>query len=253
VNEPVAALPYRADASPAGRRVEIGGLRYGHEITSMCPHCLETIPGRVTSTPAGVVMHKTCAKHGEFESVIATDVASYERMRRSPRIVKRPPRVRMPEARGCPDDCGLCPAHDQHTCLAIVEITTRCNLPCPVCLADSTSKGAELSREQVLSALQTLIDTEGQPVPLQFAGGDVLLRQLGCDSAGCGCGDGDPRQQLAELLERAEFFSVGFHGMMDALCFDQERARRCCVHKLTLDGRLMPFCLYNIKYRPGGC
>jgi hypothetical protein len=78
---------------------------------------------------------------------------------------------------------------------------------------------------------------------------DVLLRQLGCDSAGCGCGDGDARARLAGALEGADFFSIGFHGMMDAHCFDQERARRCCVHKLTADGRLMPFCLYNMKYR----
>jgi len=433
------------------------GLLYGHDVASMCPRCLLTIPGRVSSSAAGVVMRKTCPEHGSFESLIASDIASYERMRRSPRLVKLPARVAMPEAKGCPDDCGLCPRHDQHTCLAIVEITTRCNLPCPVCLADATAKGAELSREQVISALRTLIANEGQPVPLQFAGGeptlhpelvdivrdaralgyskmeidsnglllardaslaselraagltgvylqmdglaaaenefirgrdlraeklaaiancrsaglqvvlavtvvpgvndqalwplirfaaerrltginfqpvvlsgrypreleqgqrrftathflraieaqsegalraadlmpmscpdprcgllayivvdkdgqllplnrlvgderlrqhvadmsdwDALLRQLGCDSAGCGCGDGEARAQLAAVLEGAEFFSVGFHGMMDALCFDQERARRCCVHKLTADGRLMPFCLYNIKYR----
>ena len=462
MSEQVATRPSRAASAPAGARADIGGLRYGHEVTSMCPRCLVTIPGRVSSTAAGVVMRKTCPEHGAFESVIATDVPSYERMRRSPRIVKRPPRVRMPEAKGCPDDCGLCPAHDQHTCLAIVEITTRCNLPCPVCLADSTAKGTELSREQILGALQILIDTEGQPVPLQFAGGEptlhpeladivrgaralgfskmeidsnglllardahlaaelraagltgvylqmdgvaaeehefvrgrdlrteklqaitnccnaglqvvlavtvvpgvndkaiwplirfaaeqrltginfqsvvlsgrypreleqsqrrftathflhaveaqsegqlrasdlmpmscpdprcgllayivvdkngqllplsrlvgdhrlrqhvadmsdweTLLRQMGCDSAGCGCGDGDAdaRQRLASRLDGAECFSIGFHGMMDAFCFDMERARRCCVHKLTAEGKLMPFCLYNMKYRPRG-
>jgi 7,8-dihydro-6-hydroxymethylpterin dimethyltransferase len=458
VSDP-AGIPIPGAASQvAVNGVGIGsGLRYGHDVVSMCPQCLRTIPGRVSSTAAGVVMRKTCPEHGAFESLIAIDIASYERMRRSPRFVKRPARVAMPEAKGCPDDCGLCPAHDQHTCLAIVEITARCNLPCPVCLADATAKGAELSREQVLGALRTLIDAEGQPVPLQFAGGeptlhpelvdivrgaralgfskmeidsnglllardarmaielrkagltgvylqmdglaaeasefirgrdlraeklraiaycrnaglqvvlavtvvpgvndkelwplirfaaeqrltginfqsvvlsgrypreleqshrrftathflraietqsesqlraadlmpmscpdprcgllayiivdrdgqllplsrlvggerlrrhvadfsdwDALLRQLGCDSAGCGCRDGDALQQLAGALEGTELFSVGFHGMMDAHCFDQERARRCCVHKLEPDGRLMPFCLYNIKYR----
>jgi hypothetical protein len=78
-----------------------------------------------------------------------------------------------------------------------------------------------------------------------------LLRQIGCQSSGCGCGDAeDPSNQIAQLLDGAECFSIGFHGMMDAYCFDEERARRCCVHKLTKDGRLMPFCLYNMKYRP---
>ena len=46
-----------------------------------------------------------------------------------------------------------------------------------------------------------------------------------------------------------DFFSIGFHGMMDAYTFDLERAKRCCVHALTTEGRLIPFCLYNIKYR----
>lgn len=463
MTEQVVTLPSRTASSPASARVEISGLRYGHDVTSMCPICLLTIPARISSTVAGVVMRKTCQEHGAFESVIATDVASYERMRHSPRFVQRPSRVSMPEARGCPDDCGLCPAHDQHTCLAIVEITTRCNLPCPVCLANSTAKGAELSREQILHALQILIDTEGQSVPLQFAGGEptlhpelvdivrsaralgyskmeidsnglllardahlaselrtagltgvylqmdgiaatehefirgrdlrtekleaiahcldaglqvvlavtvvpgvndkaiwplirfaaerrltginfqsmvlsgryprglaecqrrftathflraveaqsegqlraadfmpmscpdprcgllsyivvdksgrllplnrlvsddslrqhvadfsdweTLLRQMGCDSAGCGCSDAsvDTRQRLASMLvDGAECFSIGFHGMMDAYSFDLERARRCCVHKLTADGKLMPFCLYNMKYRPRG-
>lgn len=27
----------------------------------------------------------------------------------------------MAESKGCPDDCGLCPAHDQHTCLTTGE------------------------------------------------------------------------------------------------------------------------------------
>ena len=40
--------------------------------------------------------------------------------------------------RGCPWDCGLCPDHEQHSCLAIVEINEACNLACPVCFADSS-------------------------------------------------------------------------------------------------------------------
>ena len=24
---------------------------------------------------------------------------------------------------GCPFDCGLCPDHDQHTCIGIIEVT----------------------------------------------------------------------------------------------------------------------------------
>src|ERR687897_714825 len=35
--------------------------------------------------------------------------------------------------RGCPFDCGLCPEHRQHACLALIEVNTACDLDCPVC------------------------------------------------------------------------------------------------------------------------
>jgi len=87
-----------------------------------------------------------------------------------------------------------------------------------------------------------------------FSDWETLLRQIGCGTSGCGCGEqSNALDKLAELLDGAECFSIGFHGMMDAWSFDAERARRCCVHKLTAEGKLMPFCLYNMKYRPQGC
>ena len=82
-----------AASQTANARLDIrSGLRYGHDVISMCPQCLLTIPGRVLSTAAGVVMQKTCPEHGAFESLIATDIASYERMRQAPRFVKLPAR-----------------------------------------------------------------------------------------------------------------------------------------------------------------
>ena len=38
---------------------------------------------------------------------------------------------------GCPYDCGLCPDHQQHSCLSLIEITDHCNLTCPICYAES--------------------------------------------------------------------------------------------------------------------
>ena len=35
---------------------------------------------------------------------------------------------------GCPYDCGLCPDHEQHSCLSLVEITDVCNLDCPIAM-----------------------------------------------------------------------------------------------------------------------
>ena len=40
-------------------------------------------------------------------------------------------------AAACPDGCGFCSRHEQHLCMPIVEITSRCDLACPVCLVDA--------------------------------------------------------------------------------------------------------------------
>ena len=434
------------------------GGTYHHAVTSICPECLRTIKGNVVATSTGVVMHKYCPEHGAFECIVSSDLESYQRMRQSPGTVRLPVQTAMREEKGCPDDCGLCSAHDEHTCLAIVEITSRCNLPCPICLANATAKGTDMTLAQLVFALDSLRRAEGgSQTPIQFAGGeptlhpeligfirqahamgfrkmevdsnglllaqqadlaeklraagltgvylqldglddkdqvfirgrnlfpeklkaiencrraglqvvlsvtlvpgvnshriwdliqfaaqqrltgvnfqpvvlagryprrlsrrseritaghfmrevesqsagkllatdfrptscgygcglltytiiaqdggllplsrlvgeqymrtqvadftdwDRLVQQLDCDTQ-CNCGnEPDLREKLADLLQGSECFSIGFHGMMDAYCLDVERAKRCCVHKLTIDGKLMPFCLYNMKYRP---
>jgi uncharacterized radical SAM superfamily Fe-S cluster-containing enzyme len=38
---------------------------------------------------------------------------------------------------GCPHDCGLCPDHQQHACLGVIEVNTACNMQCPLCFANA--------------------------------------------------------------------------------------------------------------------
>lgn len=45
------------------------------------------------------------------------------------------------------------------------------------------------------------------------------------------------------------FISISCHSMQDIWNIDLARIKRCCMHELTIDGRLIPFCLYNILYR----
>jgi uncharacterized radical SAM superfamily Fe-S cluster-containing enzyme len=80
----------------------------------------------------------------------------------------------------CPYDCGICPQHKSHTCLAIIDITNRCNLKCPVCFANAAAAGYvyEPSKQQIKSMLENL--RQNEPVPataLQFSGGEPTLRE----------------------------------------------------------------------------
>jgi uncharacterized radical SAM superfamily Fe-S cluster-containing enzyme len=81
---------------------------------------------------------------------------------------------------GCPYDCGICPEHKSHTALAIIDVTNRCNLTCPVCFANAAAAGYvyEPTKEQVTGMLENL--RANQPVPataLQFSGGEPTIRQ----------------------------------------------------------------------------
>jgi uncharacterized radical SAM superfamily Fe-S cluster-containing enzyme len=42
------------------------------------------------------------------------------------------------------------------------------------------------------------------------------------------------------------YFSIGCHDFMDIYNFDMTRARKCCLHEVTPQGNLIPFCLYNM-------
>mgnify|MGYP000026399833 FL=1 len=71
-------------------------------------------------------------------------------------------------------DCGLCPEHKQHICLALIEVNTGCNLNCPVCFANA-GVGYSLTMEQVEFMLDRFVETEGDPEVIQFSGGEPTI------------------------------------------------------------------------------
>ncbi len=430
------------------------------ETSSLCPECLAKVPAVIREASSGAIMEKQCPDHGSFRAVVSSDLDTYLKLVQSARKVTKPERYGARTDEGCPDDCGLCPSHEQHTCLAILEVTSRCDLGCPVCLASSVPEGYDIDALAAEAALGTLIRNEGRPPPLQLSGGepslhedlltiiekaaslgygkieidtngtrlardpsfaeqlreaglaqvylqmdglepgisesirgadltetkhraienckraglqvalsvtvvpgvndhclwemirfgmdqgltginfqsvtlsgrypqplsqgaerftlghfirgvelqsggrlratdltplpcpdprcgvmtytlvskgelvplnrllgddpllehvadmndwDVIIQQVQLEGAACGCGPAaacsSPPSDLLALFDEADYYSIGFHGMMDAFNFDLDRARHCCIHELTPDGRLIPFCLYNTKYR----
>ena len=77
---------------------------------------------------------------------------------------------------GCPYDCGLCPDHEQHSCLAIVEINDACNLTCPVCFAGSAvGRGGHRSLAEVEAMLDAVVASEGEPDLVQLSGGEPTI------------------------------------------------------------------------------
>jgi len=148
-------------------------LKKVEETKSLCPVCLAPIPAKLVSDGSSIYVDKVCAVHGRFLALISSDA---ERYLASSKLVHKPIPFAKPATeakRGCPLDCGLCPEHKQHTCLAILEITGNCNLCCPICLASSKAEGGfMLTMDEFKDALISLLAHEGKATPLQLSGGE---------------------------------------------------------------------------------
>lgn len=103
---------------------------------SLCPECLNKIPANYVREGDKVFLVKHCGEHGTFQTILWRGTPDFETWVR-PKIPTHPDVPYADVHQGCPFDCGLCPEHRQHTCTALLEITMRCNLNCPVCFASA--------------------------------------------------------------------------------------------------------------------
>jgi uncharacterized radical SAM superfamily Fe-S cluster-containing enzyme len=142
---------------------------------SLCPECLVLVPSKIIVRDNGrVYFRKRCPTHGVREDFVCSDVRQYDRMEFS-LPGKVPPQFGVEPARGCPFDCGLCTEHEQHTCVGLVEITSSCNLACPMCYAHSGPGGRHLSLAECRAAIDRLVEVEGRPEVLQLSGGEPTI------------------------------------------------------------------------------
>ena len=102
---------------------------------SLCPDCLRLVPAKIVARADGrVYFRKRCPEHGVREDFVCSQVRQYDRMEFS-LPGKIPPMMGTSPQRGCPYDCGICPDHEQHGCVCVLEVTDNCNLQCPTCFA----------------------------------------------------------------------------------------------------------------------
>jgi 7,8-dihydro-6-hydroxymethylpterin dimethyltransferase len=145
--------------------------------TTLCAECMQKIEGKIVFEGEKVYLLKRCPRHGFSRVLLADDIDYYKRTRE---LFIKPPEMpdffQTPIEFGCPYDCGLCPDHEQHSCLSLIEITDHCNLTCPVCYAMSGPHRPEFrSREVVNRMLDLVVASEGNPDIVQLSGGEPTL------------------------------------------------------------------------------
>jgi 7,8-dihydro-6-hydroxymethylpterin dimethyltransferase len=151
---------------------------------SVCSKCLVKVEAKIIFQNGCVYLVKHCPTHGREEVLIADDIEYYKKSLEFIKPGDMPLKFNTPIKYGCPYDCGLCPDHEQHSCLTLIEVTDKCNLSCPICYADSGVEEVSQNSHQPrlhrsLSEIERMIDAvvanEGEPQIVQLSGGEPTM------------------------------------------------------------------------------
>ena len=147
------------------------------ETNSLCPQCLKTIPAVKIAEDDKIYLVKTCPEHGEFKVLIWTGVEDYKDLLRYKAEFSRPAKYAVKESGECPQICGLCPDHRQHTCIVVLEVTNSCNLKCPICFASANERYRfHPSLEEIKKMYETIVSDVPHPICIQISGGEPTIR-----------------------------------------------------------------------------
>lgn len=158
----------------------VSNLQVIKQTKSICPECFKVLDATIYEDKNKVYIKKECPEHGKFRDVYWSDYEQYQRaeqFRCEGDGIENP---RTETKLDCPLDCGLCPQHKSHTGLAIIDVTNRCNLRCPVCFANASAAGYvyEPSKKEIQAMLENFRQNKPVPAPaLQFSGGEPTIRK----------------------------------------------------------------------------
>lgn len=109
---------------------------YLESTQSICNICKKLIPAKILRKKDWIFIRKTCLEHWIYDELLEENPAYYLKKSKyykpwtsckTQTIINK----------WCPWDCWLCPNHEQHTCIGLIEITNKCNMNCPICYASA--------------------------------------------------------------------------------------------------------------------
>lgn len=149
-------------------------MRIFHHTQALCATCRRKVTARAIEIDNKVYLEKFCPEHGMARVLIASDAAWYRDSIRYVKPRQVPLDIQVREFRGCPESCGSCPEHRQHTCLPVIEITGECNLECPVCLKGPATR-YRMTPAEFAGILDSLRHCEERIDVLSLSGGEPTL------------------------------------------------------------------------------
>jgi uncharacterized radical SAM superfamily Fe-S cluster-containing enzyme len=143
------------------------------DIETLCPECLSVIKGWYEEIDGKVYIIKQCPEHGEYKTLFWNDAELYKKFKETE--VHAACDKSLGEGKNCPFDCGLCDLHEGKTCTAVLEITYKCNMHCPVCFADTEKVKYDPDLNQIRKMYETVLK-DGTP-SIQLSGGEPTTRE----------------------------------------------------------------------------
>lgn len=147
---------------------------------SLCPECLDIVDAEVYEDQDKIMIKKECKKHGKFENTYWSNSEIYYVASDYDYKGKGLDNPQTSVEGECPSNCGLCPEHESHTILGLIDVTNRCNLRCPVCFANAAVAKFvyEPTYEEIRQMLRNLRANQPVPTPaIQYAGGEPTVRK----------------------------------------------------------------------------
>jgi 7,8-dihydro-6-hydroxymethylpterin dimethyltransferase len=186
---------------------------------SICRVCRKPLSAQLFAEDTCIWIQKCCPEHGTQTARVYGDARAYLGLGRFHRKASVPLAFAT-TAKGCPDSCGLCPEHEQHVCLPILEITDHCNWDCPICLVKNP-RTYHRTQDEVASILNGLIRSEGQIDVLNLSGGEPTLNP-------------NFRQIVEECATRKEILRVSVSTNGSVLVRDRELLRFLGEHRVIV-------------------
>lgn len=213
--------PLRGDGSTSGgaNTVRDPGERVLAATMALCNSCGALVEAQTAVRRGRVWLIKWCPHHGRTEALVSSDENWY---RQSLGYVKPATPVRacsVTERGACPSQCGLCPGHEQHTCLPILEITESCDMDCPICLVDSGAK-RHVPLPEISRVVDELRRCEGTLNMLTVSGGEPTMHP--------------ELFEVLRLLDRPEIgiISLSTNGLR--IAHDDELVQRLKAHNVVV-------------------
>jgi len=144
------------------------------ETRSLCPICMKIIEAYRIVEDNKVYLAKECPDHGLFKAIIWDDAKYYAEVERYSHPKVAPKHIIEGSYERCPEIWN--PAEQsQSTCLAVVEVTSGCNLRCPYCFA-SAGKREDENFENLKRMFTSLASNVKKPTVVQLSGGEPTIR-----------------------------------------------------------------------------